>query len=113
MFPDHDGMKFGSMFEFRDGTKLDTEFIPDFTKDYVPPIRLKPGVPKFEDVDNPGNWHPMIYKPYIPRPKDKPRDTDKYVYNRLPSGATPIGKKVMAQFVRQKDGTFTMMEVSR
>ena len=34
----------------------------------------------------------MIYKAFIPQPKDKPRSSDKYVYHRLPSGVTPIGE---------------------
>ena len=95
VFPEEDGMKFGSMFEFCDKTKLNTEFIPDYTKDYEPPqkIVLKKGAPKFEEGDTPGNWHPMIYKAFIPQPKDKDQKNDKYVYHRLPSGVTPIGEK--------------------
>ena len=94
VFPEEDDMKFGSMFEFRDGTQLNTEFIPNYTKDYEPPKKkvLTKGTPKFEAVDNPGNWHPMIYKAFIPQPKDKPRSSDRYVYHRLPSGVTPIGE---------------------
>ena len=95
VFPEEEGMKFESMFEFRDGTKLNTEFIPDYTKDYEPPQNevLRKGTPKFKDVDNPGNWHPMIYKAFIPQPKDKERKYDKYLHHRLPSGVTPIGEK--------------------
>ena len=73
------------MFEFRDRTKLDSEHIPNYTKDYKPPKERR-GVPKFEDIDNPGEWHPMMYRLLIPTGKP-------YAYHQMPAGATPVGQK--------------------
>ena len=42
------------------------------------------GCPPFEEVDNPGGWHPYVYQPkYVGR-----KSSDKYKGHYLPTGAT-------------------------
>ena len=42
--------------------------------------------PVFEDVDNPGKWHPYSFRAHFIQPKNKPKT---YAWHQLPTGVRP------------------------
>mgnify|MGYP000334591511 CR=1 FL=1 len=57
--------------------------------------KLKAGVPKFNKVDNPGNWSKYSFQPHC-----KKKQCNKYVHYWLPTGVVPVpinedGKRIV------------------
>jgi hypothetical protein len=77
--------------EFGDGTGPKEVNIARPPDDWeIPEVQDKRGEPKFEDVDNPGNWPRYCYRPeFASRAK-----TSKYKRFSLPTGAEPVPKNI-------------------
>ena len=78
--------------------ELDDSSVPKDVKIYKPPTdwtipmtRHERGEPKFEDVDNPGNWPQYCFRPKFKKGTAKGAKP-KYTHHQLPTGAVPVPK---------------------